>query len=510
MVPGAIVWCAAYLWYATAVDTQPSFLAEWLPGQILSGIGVGATLPILGSAALAAVPGGRFATASAVVSSTRQLGGVLGIAVLVVIIGAPTPLTTVDVLRDGWLFCAGCFALAAVGALLLGSVGTSRQVENRVHRDIDVHIPEQRVGSDPEPDAETLLPTRSRATETFFDRLPENVRRDIEASGSRVDLAAGAWLFQQGETAESMYVVVSGRLDVVVDGAAVRELGPGAGLGELALLTGGRRSASVRARRDTSLLALSRSQFMGALEHSPETAVAVATALAETLATSRPPEPDRAGPARVIAVVGLRPGDPVAAVARALGDGLARHLDVLVSAGLSAQELALAEQQHDRVVLVAGADQLTWWQSCVRQSDRVVVVGDSNSGVEDRLLVDGCVLDNLPVGTLLERDEGPIIAVNIGSGDRPAAPGSGPRVPGLGDTLLRLMTIGGQGTAQRARDEGAFVITPPSLGVGMMEFHQLDRMVEAGRMAARALLDATGGDLHSAPQQTPAPDSLAL
>jgi len=130
--------------------------------------------------------------------------------------------------------------------------------------------------------------------------------------------------------------------------------------------------------------------------------------------------------------------------------------------------------------------------------------------VEDRLLVDGCVLDNLPVGTLLERDEGPIIAVNIGSGDRPAAPGSGPRVPGLGDTLLRLMTIGGTGTAQRARDEGAFVITPPSLGVGMMEFHQLDRMVEAGRMAARALLDATGGDLHSAPQQTPAPDSLAL
>jgi len=176
-----------------------------------------------------------------------------------------------------------------------------------------------------------------------------------------------------------MYVVVSGRLDVVVDGAAVRELGPGAELGELALLTGGRRYASVRARRDTSLLALSRSQFMGALEHSPETAVAVATALAETLATSRPPEPDRAGPARVIAVVGLPPGDPVAADAWALGDGLARHLDVLVSAGLSAQELALAEQQHDRVVLVAGADQLTWWQSCVRQSDRVVVVGDSNS-----------------------------------------------------------------------------------------------------------------------------------
>ena len=126
---------------------------------------------------------------------------------------------------------------------------------------------------------------------------------------------------------------------------------------------------------------------------------------------------------------------------------------------------------------------------------------------DDRLLVDGCVLDNLPVGTLLEREVGPIVAVNIGSDDRPRAAGTRPRMPGLGETLLRLMMIGGDGTAARAREQGAFVITPPSLGVGMLEFHQLDRMVEAGRMAARALLDATGGDLH-APQSQAAVASI--
>ena len=115
--------------------------------------------------------------------------------------------------------------------------------------------------------------------------------------------------------------------------------------------------------------------------------------------------------------------------------------------------------------------------------------------VDGKLLVDGCVLDNLPVDTLLERQEGPIVAVNIGAGERAHRPGEAPRVPALGDALLRIMMIGGQGTAQHARERGAYVITPPSLGVGMMEFHQLDRMVEAGRMAARALLDATGGDL---------------
>jgi hypothetical protein len=31
------------------------------------------------------------------------------------------------------------------------------------------------------------------------------------------------------------------------------------------------------------------------------------------------------------------------------------------------------------------------------------------------------------------------------------------------------------------------------MGVGMMEFHQLDTMVESGRVATRALLEATGG-----------------
>ena len=91
IVPGAIIWALAYVWYLTRVEVTPDFLGAWLPGQILSGIGVGATLPVLGSAALAAVPGGRFATASAVNSSARQIGAVLGIAILVAIVGTPHP-----------------------------------------------------------------------------------------------------------------------------------------------------------------------------------------------------------------------------------------------------------------------------------------------------------------------------------------------------------------------------------------------------------------------------------
>ncbi len=40
---GALIWAASLLWYLKVVGSQPDFLGEWLPGQILQGIGVGAT-----------------------------------------------------------------------------------------------------------------------------------------------------------------------------------------------------------------------------------------------------------------------------------------------------------------------------------------------------------------------------------------------------------------------------------------------------------------------------------
>jgi predicted acylesterase/phospholipase RssA len=62
------------------------------------------------------------------------------------------------------------------------------------------------------------------------------------------------------------------------------------------------------------------------------------------------------------------------------------------------------------------------------------------------------------------------------------------------------MMIGSGGAVQAARDSGAFVITPPPLGVGLLEFHQMDLMVEAGRRAARAMLDQAGGQFPASAQ----------
>ena len=137
---GALSGPRAYPWYARGRH-QPDFLGEWLPGKVMLGIGVGATLPIVASAALAAVPGGLYATASSVVTSSRQVGGVLGIAVLVMILGGATGATVAD-LRAGWWMCVACFVATAAIALLLGRAQPAAEIEmdpGVAH--IDVHEP---------------------------------------------------------------------------------------------------------------------------------------------------------------------------------------------------------------------------------------------------------------------------------------------------------------------------------------------------------------------------------
>jgi NTE family protein len=134
---------------------------------------------------------------------------------------------------------------------------------------------------------------------------------------------------------------------------------------------------------------------------------------------------------------------------------------------------------------------------------------------DGRLLIDGGVLDNLPVDLLTGRAEGPVVAVNIGTGGEGKPRRGRPKVPALGETLLRTMMIGSAGAVAAARAQGAWVLSPSSMGVGLLEFHQLDRMIAAGRAAARNLLEAAEGDLHNPPPLDPdasqpvAPDNAA-
>ena len=72
-------------------------------------------LPVLAGAAVSALPPARSATGSALLNMSRQIGGVVGVAVFVAILGAGVP--ALDGFRAGWTFMAA--AALAAGAVVL-------------------------------------------------------------------------------------------------------------------------------------------------------------------------------------------------------------------------------------------------------------------------------------------------------------------------------------------------------------------------------------------------------
>ncbi len=67
--------------------STPAYLTHWLPGLLLSGVAVGMVLPSLSGAAVSRLPAQHYAVGSAVNQATRQIGGVIGVAVTVLLLG---------------------------------------------------------------------------------------------------------------------------------------------------------------------------------------------------------------------------------------------------------------------------------------------------------------------------------------------------------------------------------------------------------------------------------------
>jgi predicted acylesterase/phospholipase RssA len=133
----------------------------------------------------------------------------------------------------------------------------------------------------------------------------------------------------------------------------------------------------------------------------------------------------------------------------------------------------------------------------------------------DRLLVDGGVLNNLPVD-LMPRDEGPVIAVNVGSRSAPPPRPTRFRRPrtraaaaavrrfvtgveaprlGFGQALMRSVVLDGADPAATLERHADMVIAPDVGGVDLLDWRSMPAMRAAGREAARAALDEAPAEL---------------
>ena len=121
-LPGGLVFAAGCLVFAASIGGTPHYASEFLPATLLTGTGVGLSFAAWGSAAVAELPPSRFATGSAISSTSRQIGAVLGIAILVAVLGTPRPEDAVSTFHTAWVLMALPTATAGLLALALGRV----------------------------------------------------------------------------------------------------------------------------------------------------------------------------------------------------------------------------------------------------------------------------------------------------------------------------------------------------------------------------------------------------
>jgi NTE family protein len=137
--------------------------------------------------------------------------------------------------------------------------------------------------------------------------------------------------------------------------------------------------------------------------------------------------------------------------------------------------------------------------------------------IDGRLLLDGGVLNNLPVDVMAASGEGPIIASDVSARYQPPAMrplrGRRPRtarlaarlrrwvvgtdalLPGFGETVVRSILLGSIDTAEAAQRYADLVIEPAVAGVGLLQWDRVDDMIEAGRIAAAEALERAPASL---------------
>jgi len=123
----------------------------------------------------------------------------------------------------------------------------------------------------------------------FFDSIPLfagltlDQRATLAEACAELTVEAGTTLVREGDFGHGAFAILSGTADVVHDDGVLRSLGPGDMFGEIAVLSGGRRTASVVATTDMTLITVLNRDLWRIERESPEIADALRVSIAERL-----------------------------------------------------------------------------------------------------------------------------------------------------------------------------------------------------------------------------------
>jgi len=234
---------------------------------------------------------------------------------------------------------------------------------------------------------------------SLFVSLDETALRDIAAQANSLQLMGGMQLIQEGDLADSFYLVMSGRIRTYVtqdDGneRQTGEVGRGELVGETAVLTGEPQPESARAIRDSDLLQFSKEAFYRLAESYPKAVLLFSKNIA--IRYQREVHGINADSAiSTIAIIPAGHGAPLSDFTNRLVASLSEfgstiHLDVNSVGQALGQESAhsldedsilrwlnMQEAKHQFVIYESTLEPSSWSRRCIRLADRILSVGSA-------------------------------------------------------------------------------------------------------------------------------------
>jgi len=128
---GCAIYAAGCVFWRFNLSLVPDYPAHMLPGMLMTGTGVGLALPTLVSAGVSAVPPRRFATGSGVVTMARQVGIVIGVAILVTVLGHPSGAAALAAFQHATVVIAAIAVAAGLASLLLVRSSRARALKSK-------------------------------------------------------------------------------------------------------------------------------------------------------------------------------------------------------------------------------------------------------------------------------------------------------------------------------------------------------------------------------------------
>jgi predicted acylesterase/phospholipase RssA/CRP-like cAMP-binding protein len=222
-----------------------------------------------------------------------------------------------------------------------------------------------------------------------------------------VQLAGGEWLMHQGDTGDSLYFLVRGRLQAWAADAEgnararfLNEIVPGDSVGELSLLTGAPRAVGIQAIRDSLLLAIDRPTFEQLSHQFPALALKLASNVATLLQSQNAPQRPSTRNLKTICILPLesthrtdRFCEKLAREIDSQDQSLIISSDRLAMLGAPVTEwrsdgsdtLALAHWLHEKedihrfLLYLCDPENPSWTEFAMRQSDMILYVGDTGT-----------------------------------------------------------------------------------------------------------------------------------